>query len=226
MEKTILLTLTYLIGLGEVGLAVFFWATHSKSEIRKVMALLALSTGLWVITSGLTSYVAESAITIFYMKLLFAAAVVLVTALVHLALVYPFQLIRLDRFHTWLLYAPTILWCVISFFSGAITTGFTGSADMVGQVHPGNLYSLYNIYTFLLYFVALIVFIWRWKITEGVHKKNLMLIFLSVLIGGIPAIVIDLLMPLFNSGLYPNVDYGAVSTICWLGVTTYIVVKK
>ena len=226
MEKAILLPLTYLIGIAEIGLGIFFWATHSKSEIRKVMALLSLSTGLWVITSGLTSYVTESPITILYMKVLFAAAMVLVTALVHLALVYPYQLVHMDRFHSMLLYGPTILWCIISISTNAITTGFSGSPEMVGQVHPGNLFSLYNLFAFLLYFTALILFIMRWKVAEGQHRKNVKLIFLSVLIGGIPAVVIDLLMPLFNSGVYPNVDYGAVSTICWLGVTTYIVVKN
>jgi len=47
--KTLLLTLTYLVGIGELILAGYFWKTHSGSEIRKVMGMLSMVTGLWVL---------------------------------------------------------------------------------------------------------------------------------------------------------------------------------
>ncbi len=224
--KTLLLTASYLVGIGELILAGYFWKTNSKNEIRKVMALLAFSTGVWVLTSAFTSYVSQTPLTTFFMRIVFVSGVILVTALLHLSLIYPFQIARLDRLHRWLLYAPTFQWVFIAFFTNAIVEGFTGSATDSGRIIPGLLYTFYNLYVFGLYLVALVMFFWRMRYTEGQHKQNLELIAWSVFIGGLPAVMIDLLIPVITKGVYPNANYGAISTITWLGVTTYIIRKN
>lgn len=224
--KTVLLTLTYLVGIGELILAIYFWVTNSKSEIRRVMALLAFSTGMWVIASGLTSYVPQTPLTTFYMRLVFIFGALLITALLHLTLVYPTQMIRLDSFHGWLLYLPTIFLSLIMVTSNTIVAGFTGSATDSGRIIPGPIYNLYNMYVFGVYIVAVVLLFYRQRRADGMFKKNLRLIFWSVVIGGIPPVIIDLLIPVFTKGIYPNANYGAISTIIWLGVTTYIVLRK
>lgn len=160
------------------------------------------------------------------MRIVFASGVLLITALLHLALIYPNQLIRLDRFHGWLLYGPAIVFSLISFFSNSIVLGFTGSATDSGRILPGPLYPMYNLFIFAVFIIATVLFFRRGRASEGQHKKNLRLIAWSVLIGGMPAIFIDLLVPIFTVGVYPNANYSAISTICWLGVSTYIVMKK
>ncbi len=224
--KTILLTLTYLVGVGELVLAGFFWISHSKNEIRKVMAMLAFSTSIWVITSGLTSYVSQNPTSTFFMRIVFLSGALLVVALLHLTLIYPIQIVRLDKMHGWLLYTPAILFSIISLTSNTIVLGFTGSATDSGRIIPGPLYNLYNFYVFGLYLLAVIILFVRKRRADGIHRRNLNLIFWSVVIGGIPAVVIDLLIPVFTKGVYPNANYGAISTVIWLGVTTYIIVRK
>lgn len=226
ITKDILLTLTYLVGVGELVLAIFFWVTNSKNEIRKVMALLAFSTSIWVITSGLTSYVSQTPVTTFFMRVVFLSGVLLITALLHLTLIYPLQITRLDKIHGWLLYAPAILFSVISFTSNTIVSGFSGSATDSGRIIPGPLYNAYNIYVFGVYLLAVVILFIRRRRSDGIHRTNLSLIFWSVVIGGIPAVIIDLLIPVFSKGIYPNANYGAISTIVWLGATTYIVSRK
>lgn len=224
--KTILLTLTYLVGAGELILAIYFWATNSKNEIRRVMALLAFSTGMWVITSGLTSYVSENTFSVFCMRIVFVSGMLLITALLHLTLVYPTQIQRLDNFHGWLLYLPAIIFGIISLTSNTIVTGFTGSATDTGRIIPGPLYNLYNIVIFGTYILACALLFIRRQKADGIHKKNLNLIFWSVVIGGIPAVIIDLIIPIVSRGVYPNANYGAMSTVIWLGVMTFIVKRK
>lgn len=226
ITKDILLVLTYLVGAGELALAIFFWVTRSGNEIRKVMALLSLSTSIWVVFSGLTSYVVQNPVTTIYMKIVFAAGIFLVTALLHLTLVWPFQVTRLDKLHGWLLYAPAVLFSVISFVSNTIVVGFTGSPTDSGRILPGPLYNAYNICVFGIYLVAVILLFARQRKMDGIHRKNLRLIFWSVVIGGMPAVIIDLIIPIVTVGVYPNANYGAISTIAWLGATTYIVLKR
>lgn len=224
--KIVLLSLTYLVGAGELILATYFWVTNSKNEIRRVMALLAFATGVWVVMSGLTSYVPQTPITTIYMRFVFAAGVLLVTALLHLTLVYPFPIVRLDRLHAWLLYVPAIFISFVSFTSNAIVAGFTGSVTDSGRIIPGPLYNSYNVYVFLVFLAAIILLAYRWQKSDGMHRKNLQLLFWSIVIGGMPGVVIDLLIPVLSKGVYPNADYGAISTVLWVGATTYIISAK
>lgn len=171
--KTLLLTLTYLVGIGELILAIYFWVTNSKNEIRKVMALLALSTGIWVITSGLTLCVSQTPITTFFMQLVFVSGALLITALLHLSLIFPNKLIQLDPLHGWLLYGPAIVFTLIMFVSDSIVMGFTGSVTDVGRIIPGPLYSLYNLYVFWsLYFSACILFPPQKFVSRSAPKKS------------------------------------------------------
>lgn len=224
--KTILLILTYAVGIGELILAIYFWVTNSKSEIRRVMALLAFSTGIWVITSGLTSYVEQNSVTTAFMRIVFLSGALLITALLHLTLVYPTQMAKLDRFHGWLLYLPAIIFGIISLTSNTIVNGFTGSATNSGRIIPGPLYNLYNIFVLGVYILSCVLLYVRKLRADGIHRKNLNLIFWAVVIGGIPAVVVDLIIPIVSKGVYHNASYGAISTVIWLGVMTYIVRRK
>jgi hypothetical protein len=160
------------------------------------------------------------------MTVVFISGALLITALLHLALVYPTQIKKLDALHGWLLYAPAILFACILVVSNTIVAGFTGSAIDSGRIIPGPLYPLYNMFVFGVYLLVLIMLFLRQRTADGSHKRNLRLIFWSVIIGGIPPVIIDLLIPLVSKGVYPNANYGAISTIVWLGVTTYIVMRK
>lgn len=224
--KNFLIISTYLVGAGELTLSVFFWATHSNSMIRKVMSFLSFVTAIWVIFSAATSYVAQTSTTTFYMQLVFSSAIFLITALVHLTIIYPHPTRAFDGLHALLLYLPAVIFSVIAFTSQAIVVGFTGSAIDSGRVIPGPLYREYNVYILLGYVLALVI-LWRKMVRSGGdQRKNISIFWWSILIGGLAPIVIDVLIPIFTNGLYPNALIGNISTVIWLGATTYIVLKK
>lgn len=226
MTKTILLTLTYLVGAGELILAVYFWATNSKSEIRRVMALMAFFTGIWVVSSGLTAYIGQNTVTTVYMQIVFVSALFMITALLHVTLIYPTHYLIKDRIHGWLLYVPAMLFSWIMLSSNTIVTGFTGSAIDSGRVIPGPLYSEYNMYIFGLYLLTIILLFVRQRNADGDHKKNILLILYAVGIGAIPAVLIDLIIPVITASIFPNALYGAISTVVWLGAITYILRRR
>lgn len=224
--KTFLLSATYLVGAGELLLAVYFWITNSKNEIRRVMAFLAFVTGMWVVLSAATSYVAQTTLTTFYMKLVFVCGVLLVTALLHLILFYPVKLFRMDVIHTILLYVPAVIFSVISLFSNAIVNGFIGSSTESGRIISGQIYSIYNLYLSFVYLACLVILLYRLKSPDGVSRTNLSIIFWSIMLGGLPAVFIDLLIPVFSIGVKPNALFANLATVIWLGATTYVVRRR
>lgn len=224
--KTLLLTLTYLVGAGELILAIYFWATKSKNEVRKVMALLAFSTGIWVVTNGLTSYVQQTSSNIIFGKLVFISGVVLISSLLHFVLIYPIPLFRMDRWHAILLYVPGILFSIIIATTNAVYKGFTGSTQDSGQVIPGPIYNIYNLYIILLFVASLILLIYRARLSDGLIRRNAIFFFWAVLLGGLPAVIIDLFISSFVRDIKPNALYGVISSVVWLGTTTLIILRK
>lgn len=224
--KTLLLLLTYLVGTGELILGIYFWKSNNRNEIRRVMALLSLATSLWVICSGLTSYVVQTPLTTIFMQIVFISGAILVTSLVHLALVFPNQLMRFDKIHAWLFYFPTLFWAIIIVFSNTVVIGFSGGATDSGRIMPGPLYAFYNSYVFALYVAAIIIFFKRLHTLDGIHRRNLRLIAWSFVIGGLPAVMIDLIIPIALPNVFPNALFGAIATLVWLGTTAKIILTN
>lgn len=224
--KTLLLTLTYAVGIGELILGVYFWVTHSKSEIRRVMALLAFSTGTWVILSAVTSYVPYTAIGRYEMASVYILGSLLLTALLHLTLIFPFPIMRLDKLHILLLYLPLAIFSYILLTTNLIVNSFIGNTNWAGTVIGGPLFDLYNIYSILLFIVSIGVLTNRLGKLDGIHKKNIQIFAWSVILGGLPGVIFYLLLPTFYPQIVVNSLIGALSSAIWVGGTTYIVLRK
>lgn len=223
--KEIVLTSCYVIAACELVLGFYFLATNSKIEIRKVMALLSFSTAIWVALSAVTSYHPYSSIGYFETAILFLSASVLITAILHFSLIYPFKLFRFDRLHVFLLYLPTVLFGWNLFFSRTIVSTFYGSPTDPGGVVGGPLYVQYNVYLAVIYLVAMTILVYRIIHSAGYFKKALSLVLSSFIFGGLPGVIFYLIVPSFSSGVTANPFIGVIPTIIWVGVTSYIVIK-
>ncbi len=225
-EKYILLTLTYLVGAGELVLAIFFWVTHSKSEIRKVMALLAFSTGMWVITSAMIAYKSGGNISLLINGFVYTFGILLLTTLIYLTLIFPFPLRRLDWLHKVLLYIPAIIFSVIGFTTRAIEVDYVANQKNAGVVVAGPLLPIYNNFLLFLYVLSIVLLIAQVRRNDGINRQNVKLVLWGVVIGGIPAVIIDLVISTYFPNNVPNFLYGVLSSVIWFGTTTYIVLKK
>jgi len=222
--KTVLVSLTYLIGIGELFLAMYFWATNSKNEIRRVMAALALTTGTWVILGALLAYHIPSNVTTYYLAGTYTLGVFVVTLVFHLAVLYPNLVFRFDFFHRILLYVPALIFSFASLTSSAIVSGFSSSSQEVGTVAGGPAYVVYNLYLTLLFLASLGIIRYKIGRSDGINRKNLKLVLVSIFLGGLPSVLIDLVFPLL--GIQVNYLLGVISTLFWLGFTSYIILKK
>ncbi|MBI2984614.1 MAG: hypothetical protein HYY50_03245 [Candidatus Kerfeldbacteria bacterium] len=221
--KTILLTATYLVGIGELILAVFFWVTHQKQEIRKVMAFLAFFIGAWVVLNALTSYREPSHLVDLLLPWVFIASFFLITALVHVVILFPFPTIRLDGFHRILLYLPAAMLSYSFFISDDFIQGYKLTPDTTGQIIPGDLYSLYIIFFTLALLTSVGLLIQKIRRSDGVHHRHLKKLLSAILIPGVPGLIFSV----FNFGF--QVSYATliapVLSGVWLGLVTWIIIQ-
>ena len=220
-----LVILTYIIGAGELLLAMYFLKTNSGVTIRKVMSLLCASTGAWVVTSAFVSYKPNSILVDTIGNFVFFGGLMLLTTLVWLVFIYPNPIVRFDALHVILLYVPVAIFTVILFTTKTILAGTIADANSVGVTIPGPVYWIYNAYHLVLYTVAVSVLIFKSQRYSGYNKRNILIILAALILGGLPGVFLDLIAPFFN--LYNvNYLYGNLASVFWLGGVTYILISK
>lgn len=222
--KTLLLTLTYTVGIGELILAIYFWVTNSKSEIRKIMAGLALSTGVWAITNALTAYVQPSEFVTLMLNLLFICAITSVTLLVLLVIVFPYRTFTFDRLHAILLFIPAAFIAIILLTSSTIINGYTVSTDTAGWVVGGQLFPFYQIIVGLIYLISLSLNIYKIRKTDGRAKHNLKLFLVGAFFAAFPAIFLNIWSSFVRIEVNPLLV--VLPSVIWLGITTSIITRK
>lgn len=220
-----LVLLTYITGLGEILLSAYFIKTNSGSEIRKVMALLCASTGLWVLLCAYEAYRPETVINHAINNLLFVAGLILLTTLLYLVIIFPYRMRYFDSLHVVMMYVPVILFTVILFGTKTIVVKTVADAQNVGITNPGPIYLIYNLYLIFLYLFSIGLLALRSTKLSGFQRRNVLIFLVSLLLGGLPAVAIDLFAPFI--GLYQlNYLYGNLASVFWLGGVTYILTAK
>jgi len=221
--KEFLLTATYLVGLGELILAGYFWKTHSGNEIRKVMAFLSLSTAGWTISNTYVAQFISEPVVTFELRVIHFFGIYIVSTLLHLSIIFPFKKRIFDGLHTLLFYVPSIIISYIIFFTNAITLGYVPQY-LSGKTIGGSLFDLYNIYLTIYYFVAVIILFTKLKRSDGINRSNTILFLYAVLISGIPAMVFNVWYALVDQ--VPSALVGPLVSSIWLGITAYILIRK
>lgn len=223
--KLLLLVLTYAIGLGEIVLGIFFWATNSKNDIRRIMAFLALATGLWVTLTAASAYVPEYKGIDWVVNGVMVFGLLLLTLLVHLSVIFPYPIKVLDRLHLVLLYLPVLFFSSFAFFTKTLIQAYVVTPDISGQFIPGPLYSFYNVYSAILFCAAIFILGMKLKKSSGIHQKSIGFLLFTIIIGGMPGVISYLILPLFTTANI-NGMVGVISSGVWLGGVTYIVARK
>lgn len=205
-------------------LAGYFWKTNSGSAIRKVMVLLAFSTGMWVIFTGTFTY---RWILLDYFDLgisfVYFFGILFLTALLHLVILFPHKIFPFDRLHTVLLYIPTLILGFAAFTPAIIKENITPSSGYTTS-YPGPAHWMFNSYLFLMYAMVIILLIVKIKRFDGFSRDNAKTLLWGIILGGLPIVFLDLVLT--TLGIYPNAAVASLFTVVWLGFTTYIIVRK
>lgn len=218
--KTLLLTLTYTVGMGELILAMYFWATNSKSEVRRVMGVLAFFTGCWALLNAATGTINSN----YYLNAsTFVAGCFLIASLLHLTLVFPHPFFQLDRFHRIFIYLPAVFFTYAILFTKTVVIGFPYLKN-AGLTLGGPLFVVLNLYLGGVFVLSLLILFLRSKRVDGTARQNTLLLFWTILIGGIPGIFFAVLHLLDH---FPfNYLYGPIGSMIWFISIMYILRKK
>lgn len=223
--KTLLLTLTYLVGTGELVLAWYFWKTHSGDRIRKTMTFLSLFTGIWVLSIAPVAYAPTGTVPEFMLDMTYFLGVLMVTSVILFSFLFPYPSFRIDVLHMVLLYTPAAIFAGLLFSGTSIIEAYVSSTTVQGTWIAGPMFWVYSLYLIILYVASIAFLVQKLQKAGGVHRVNLRLVIWSLLLGGIPAVWLYLVEPLFiGKANYPLM--GTSLTGIWLGFTSYILVKK
>ncbi len=218
-------TIATLIGIGELFLALYFWYTNSGSRIRWTVGLVAFSMGTWVILNVLTSYTERTALTDALIPILFFDVVVLFLAIVHLCLEFPYPMFRVDRLHLLLLYVPLLaIFAHVTFFTNGIVREYQLDRISPGYIIPGDFYPLFAGVILVGFTASIGLLLYKLRRTTGTHHRNVLLVLLSFLIPGLPALYFVLTREAV--GVSYNSLITPIMSGAWLAITSYIVVKK
>jgi len=190
------------------------------------MALFALSVALWVLFSAFVAYKSHSDSREVINKLIYFFGIFLVTSLLHLVCVFPYPFRILDVFHKVMLYVPAVIFSYIALTTDTIVSGFYASEAFAGLVVKGPVYNLYNSYLFLLYILSVSLLSYRIQKFDGVHLRYAKYLLSGIVVGGLPAVIIDLILPMVAPRILPNYLWGNLFTSVWLGVTLYAVRRR
>lgn len=222
--KTFLLTATYLVGIGELILAWYFWKTNSKNEIRRVMAAISAFVGFWVLSIATTVAVPEMFSKGLMIDATYLFGVLLTTSVLWLAIVFPYRSFTFDQIHSSLLFLPCVLFAYFLFVSDTIVQQYIPKG-LSGVYIEGKLFPVFGLYLTVQYIAALLLMVDKLKRSDGIHRTMLRISLGSLLVGGSPAVLANLFIPVFSGeGTLPFV--GTLSTAVWFGATTYAVTRR
>lgn len=190
------------------------------------MALLAFSTGMWVLSSTFTAYKPNEGFYEIISSFVYVFGILTVSLLVHLVAIFPYPLFKVDRLHKVLFYIPSLIFILIALVTNGIQLSATGGDNEPGKVIPGPIYGIYNLFVTFLYLFTVGILVNRLGRLEGFQKKFLSFLLIAVIVGGLPAVIIDLILPVLNPKTEVNYLYGVLFTGFWLGTTVYLVNKK
>lgn len=188
------------------------------------MALLAFSTAAWAILNGLTSYVDPSATVTLFLKVLFVSGAVIVTSLVHLAILFPYKTFTFDKLHAVLLYFPAFILSLVAIFTSTIFSGYNVNSNIAGWPIPGPMFGVYQLVVSAFYFASVVLLFYKQRVVGGFQKNNARIFLLGVVLGGLPAISLNLWAVFYEISVNPLIS--VVFSVFWVGSTTYIILKK
>jgi len=225
MEGYFLYWLTWIVGISEIIFGFYFVATNSKLEIRRVMASLCFSVGLWSVLSAFISYSEPSSINLLATKLVFVLGAMVIISLLHVILVFPYKYFAIDGVHRFLMYVPTVIFSIIALFTSTVVAGHSVTPTSHGFVTPGELTIFFDNFLILEFVILMVILFHRHTWLDGIFRRNNHIFIVSVILGGLPGIVISLFLPSYLPHISISPLYANLSTGLWVLGCLFIISK-
>ena len=207
------------VGLAEIGLAMFFFFKYQRSPAIIAMGYLALTVGLWVFFTGFGVIFPLGGILVdIFGRLTFVFAAFIFPILLLFIVNYPIPSPGRDLQAFFLLLLPTFISVLV--FSKSVIVGFD-SSPKVSTIY-GNSFWVYVIYMLAVFALSLCFLIYKTKRTAGQHRKVLLSVLWGLIISGTIGVLNNLFLPFYFSIEAIN-WLGSGASLVWLGITAWVI---
>ncbi|MFA6198627.1 MAG: histidine kinase N-terminal 7TM domain-containing protein [Patescibacteria group bacterium] len=207
----------------EFLLMFYLLSTRSRGAVVYSYSAFIFFVGIWVMSTGLFGLLKDEATGVFWSRMANYAAIMIMVVFVYFAYAYPYFLMRFSRAYKYFLTAIAAIFLALNFFTEHLTKSVVIS-DQINRETFGDLFWLYVAVLIALYVWAIYKIISKYRLAEGTHKNNLLILLIGFVGSGVIGIFFNAVMPLF--GGTQSYFIGTEATVIWLSVTTYIVFKK
>lgn len=207
----------------ELILAIYLFKSRVRGHIIYSFTLFIFGVALWVFGNGLYRLVGTNDAALWWMNLNHLSAGIIAVGLLYFSYAFPYQTVAFKRHHIVAFIVPLVVLGYLLFGTNTLITKITGETPNRVQV-IGQTYVLFALW-FLIYMGwAFFNLIRKYRTAGGASRRLQKLTLLSLLASFILGSLFDLFFPLFGG---PQLFYvGTESSIIWLGVTTYIVIRR
>lgn len=200
----------------------FVYLRNSKGKSNRLFALLVASIVGWIVTLLLYYLITDPLPLLFIGRLNFAVSVPMTFFFYCLVTAFPKETVKIPRF----IYITALLTTIVVALLSLLTPFIDQNEVAVGDeriVTYGSLYFTWLIVFFANLLLGFIVLVIKIKKSTGFTRLQLSYLLLGFLlfigIGG----TMNVIMPYF--GNYSLQQFGPLTTILFVGVTTYAIVK-
>lgn len=216
--------LLYLVGAAELVLGVYIGIQKPMSTIRASYTWVVFGTAGWVLANAVFRHITSDEGALLAERFTFIFGIIATAAYLYFSFVFPMQLKRVP---TWKFLYVILSAVTISLF--ALFTNFlVVDAELVlprASIYTyGSLYIPFLIWFFVTWIWSLTNFARKYRGLDPFYQWQVRMILFSIIVPIIMISVFDLLVPYLGIAGYGWV--GSMSSIIWLGFSTYIVVRR
>ena len=207
----------------ELIICFYIFFTNPKSEIRRVYSSFIFSVFLWGISNALMVAVSDLNNAFFWGKLTYLAAGLIAVFLLYFSWIFPYKKSEVTLFKKIILILPPVIISLLLYFTNWIVDKPVFRHG-INDLTLGSAYYLYVLF-FAGYIIwGLVNLFKKYFNSDGVHRWQLKILLWGLLISATLGMTTNLFLPMFDITHYGL--YGPISSVAWLGVTSYIVFKK
>lgn len=222
--KDILLISIYIVSSLEFLFGLYLLKTQSGSNVRKMASAIALTISIWVLLNAFVSYRDSSHTVLVFTQILYFVATLMIIEILHLSLIYPLPLFRLDRVLAFLLYVPLGLFTFLFFRTDQIIRNIVINRNIPGYIIPGESYQLFNGFVSLVFFLVILILLLQIKRSYGHWRKTTIILALGVFFPGLMTLILNV----WNQASWINYNtlIAPILSIIWLFLMAYIALPE
>lgn len=216
----------FIVSFLEILLAGYVYIRNRKNLIGKVFSFFTFCVSFWVWPIGIVVFLNDQQSIEFFTKLTWIGPIFLAPTLLLFSWIFPYKSIEIKLKHWLILIFPVIV-SILLLCTSIYPVIDSVEMNVWRRAHFGPGIHIFNI-LFVVYWIWAIVNLNQtYKASEGIHRWQLKNFLIGIVISSFFGILLNLIFPWLDIFMYDFLSViGAITSVIWLGFTSYILFKK